>query len=113
ALIQQRQLVPKMLSVVRTLAVQMPTDENVQLAFGEALGANEKGGAAAEVYRRMLRRGVSNVSTLAQVKQQLAQIEPQTADAGTTLDTLAAEVAADPSNTAARLRLAKALYYSL
>ena len=113
-LIRQRQLIGPMLSVLRSLAVQQPTDESIQLAFAESLYANEKQSVAAEVYRRMLRRGVTDIGVLAKVRRQLAMIDPSAAEAaGATLESLAAEVDADPENANARLRLAKAYYYSL
>ena len=113
-MIRQRQLVGPMLTVLRALAVQRPTDEKIQLAFAESLAANDKGSIAAEVYRRMLRRGVSDIGVLAQVRKQLAAIDPDAAEtAGDTLESLVAAAAAEPENANNRLRLAKAYYYSL
>jgi Tfp pilus assembly protein PilF len=114
ALIRQRQLVPKMLPVLRSLAVQMPTDEQIQLAFAEALESNDRGAVATEVYQRMLRRGVSDVGTLAKVRQKLGALAPEGESvAAATLESLEAEAAADAGNAKKRLRLAKAYYYSL
>jgi tetratricopeptide (TPR) repeat protein len=114
ALIKQRQLGAKLLSVVRAMAVQLPTDEAAQGAFADALEANGRQAAAAEVYRRMIRRGMSDIGTLTQVKQRLAALEGAPADAeGPTLAGLEAEVAAEPGDATNRLRLAKAYYYSL
>lgn len=114
SLIRQRQLVGKMLTVLRSLAVQMPTEESIQLAFAESLTANDRKSVAAEVYRRMLRRGVSNVSVLAQVRSALEQAAPDASEAApATLASLEADVKADSASTAARLRLAKAYFYSL
>jgi tetratricopeptide (TPR) repeat protein len=114
SLIRQRQLTTQMLPVLRALAVQMPTDENVQLAFAEALAANDKPALAGEVYQRMLRRGVSDLGVLAQVRQQLDALSPDgTAAGSTTLEAIEAEVAGDPENANHRLRLARAYYYSL
>lgn len=115
-LIQQRQLTAKMLPVLRCLAVQLPLEERVQLAFAESLEANQKGDIAGEVYRRMLRRGVSDISTLARIRDKLKVLEPVTAEAGDskdTLESLEALVQANPENAGNRLRLAKAYYYSL
>ncbi len=113
-LIKQRQLGAKLLSVVRALAVQLPTDEQTQLAFADSLESNDRKAAAAEVYRRMIRRGVSHIGTLTQVKQRLAALEPSPAEADLpTLAQLEAEVAADPADAGNKLRLAKAYYYSL
>ncbi|NLE59101.1 MAG: tetratricopeptide repeat protein, partial [Planctomycetes bacterium] len=113
-LIQQRQLTGKMLSVLRTLAVYLPTDEKAQLAFAESLEANGRKEVAAEVYRRMIRRGVSDVGTLARVRRQLDALQPQQAEArAETLEGLEAEVAADPNNVGNQLRLSRAYYYSL
>ncbi len=112
--IRQRRLVAPMLPVLRAMAVQSPDDEQVQLAFGESLEANGRPEVAAEVYRRLLRHGVSNVSVLSQVQQRLSVLAPEEAGAGSdTLASLEASVQADPTNTSERLRLAKAYYYSL
>lgn len=116
ALIQERQLGPKMLSVLRSLAVYLPTDQPVQLAFADSLEANDKRDAALEVYKRMLRRGVSDVGTLAQVKQKMSALAPEAAKAESDVDALQAleaDVAADPNDAGNRLRLARAYYYSL
>ncbi|NOX58923.1 MAG: tetratricopeptide repeat protein [Planctomycetes bacterium] len=114
ALIRQRRLVPKMLSVLRGLAVHMPTNEQVQIAFAESLEANDRPGVAVEVYRRLLRRGVSDVGTLGKVKQKLAALAPDSERvATTTIADLEAAVAADPKNSTSRLRLARAFYYAL
>lgn len=103
-----------MLSVLRTLAVVMPTDEQVQLTFAESLEANQRGAVAEEVYRRMLRRGVSDLGVLARVKAKLGEPDGGAAESGgAALAALEAEVAADPENAADHLRLARAYYYSL
>lgn len=116
SLIRQRQLVKDMLPVLRSLAVYLPTEEPVQLAFAESLEANDKGDVARQVYERMLRRGVSDIGVLARVRDKLKS--EQTAAAGEagvfdTLESLEKTVAADPQNANNRLRLAKAYYYSL
>lgn len=113
-LVHERQLTRQMLPVLRSLAVHLPTDERAQLTFAESLTANDRPQVATEVYRRMLRRGVSDVGVLAQVRRQLGQLEPDSADvAESTVASIEAEVAADPDNANNRLRLAKAYYYSL
>ncbi|HEY3242959.1 MAG TPA: tetratricopeptide repeat protein [Phycisphaerae bacterium] len=112
-LIKQRQLGGKLLSVMRSLAVQLPTDEATQLAFSESLEANDRQPAAVEVYRRIVRRGVSDIGTLTRVKQRLAELVPAPASEELTLASLEAEVAADPSDAGNKLRLAKGYYYSL
>lgn len=115
SLIRERKLTKDLLPVLRSLAVSMPTNENVQIAFAESLEANDKKPVAVEVYQRLLRRGVSDVGRLAQVRRQLEQLRPAEAVAETvdTVDTLRAAVKADPDNARNKLRLAKALYYSL
>ncbi len=113
-LIQERQLTTRMLPVLRALAVHLPTDEQAQLAFAEALQANGRADVAAEVYQRLVRRGVSNLGVLAQVRHELEALHPQ--EPGERADGLAAieaEVAAAPDDVTNRLRLAKAYYYSL
>src|SRR6185436_6827097 len=112
-LIQQRQLTKKMLPVLRTLAVYAPADERVQLAFAESLEAADRKDLAVEVCNRMLRRGVSDLGILAEVRRRVASLRPGAGAPETTLATLEAEVAADPANLKGRLRLAKAYYYSL
>lgn len=113
-LIRQRQLVSQTLPVLRSLAVHLPTNEDVQIAFAESLEANDKPAVALEVYRRLLRRGVSDVGKLAQVRQRLDVLAPDAEDTAlATLESLAAEVESDPANANKRLRLAKAYYYSL
>lgn len=116
SLIKERQLGPKLLPVLRSLAVQMPTDQPVQMAFADSLESNDRKEAALEVYRRMLRRGVSDVGTLAQVKQKMAALSPEAANPVSdedALKALEAEVAADAQDAGNRLRLARAYYYSL
>ena len=62
----------------------------------------------------MLRRGVSDLGVLAQIRRQMGELEGGTLDEmPNTPASLAAEVAADPDNANNRLRLAKAYYYSL
>jgi tetratricopeptide (TPR) repeat protein len=113
-LIRTRQLGPKLLPVLRELAVAQPTDEPTQMAFAEALAANDRAEIAIEVYRRMLRRGVSNVGVLTQVRQHLQRLDPSgTAEEAQTLESLVAEVEANPADTANQLRLAKAYFYTL
>jgi tetratricopeptide (TPR) repeat protein len=113
ALIQQRQLTAKMLPVLRTLAVYAPADERVQLAFCESLKAGGNKGVALEVADRMLRRGVSDLGVLAQVKRYVGELRPEQAAPETTVASIEAEVAADKTNLKARMRLAKAYYYDL
>jgi tetratricopeptide (TPR) repeat protein len=112
-LIQQRQLTAKMLPVLRTLAVYAPSDERVQLVFLESLKANGNTGVALEVADRMLRRGVSDLGVLAQVRRNIAELRPEAAAPEVTVATLEAEAAADKTNLKARLRLARAYYYDL
>src|SRR5690606_26527953 len=60
------------------------------------------------------RRGVTDMSVLAQVQQRLAKLSPEGEGFGSdTLQSLQASVEANPGDMAERLRLAKALYYSL
>ncbi|MBI5862939.1 MAG: tetratricopeptide repeat protein [Planctomycetes bacterium] len=115
SLVKERQLGAQLLSVLRALAVWMPTDQPVQLAFADSLESNDKRETAVEVYQRMLRRGVSDLGVLAQVKQRLEALQPSSrpASSESSLASLEAEVAADPSDAGNRLRLAKAYYYSL
>ncbi|MCZ6681552.1 MAG: tetratricopeptide repeat protein [Planctomycetota bacterium] len=114
SLVRQRQLIAKLLPVLRSLAVHLPTDEPIQLAFAESLEENDKMAVASEVYRRMLRRGVTDVATLARVRDNLKRLAPDaTEDSIDTLASLEATVAADPDNANNRLRLAKAYFYSL
>ena len=112
-LIQQRQLTGKMLPVLRTLAVYAPADERVQLAFADSLEAAGKKDLAVEVCNRMLRRGLSDLGTLAEVKRRINAMSPQSAAPEVTLASLEAESAAQPENLKTKLRLAKAYYYSL
>ena len=112
-LIQSRQLTSRMLPVLRNLAVYSSNDERVQLAFAEALEANERKDVAIEVCNRMLRRGVSDLGVLGEVRRKLQALDPTQAPAEVTLASLEAELAADPANLKNRLRLAKAYYYSL
>ena len=113
-LIEQRQLSTKMLPVLRTLCVYLPTDERAQLAFAKSLEANAKNDVALEVYKRLLRRGVSDIGVLAQVRSRLDALEPNSdKDNAATLASLIEQVANDPENANERLRLAKAYYYSL
>ncbi len=113
-LIQQRQLTGRMLPVLRTLAVYLPTDQRAQLAFAEALEINEKRDVAVEVYQRMIRRGVSDLGILARVRQRLDALSPAEAEpTGDTPAGLEAAAAADPQNAGRQLRLARAYYYSL
>jgi tetratricopeptide (TPR) repeat protein len=112
-LIQRRQLTGQMLGVLRALAVYVPNDERVQLAFADALIANDRRDVAAEVCNRMIRRGVSDLGVLAQVRQKLQSLNPDQSIAEADLTSLEAEVAADPSNFKNRLRLAKAYYFML
>ena len=113
-LIRQWQLTDSMLSVLRSLAVYLPTNEQAQLTFAESLEANDRHEVAMEVYRRMLRRGVSDLSVLAKVRRRMGTTgDAASEEAPATLESLAAEVAADPDNASRRLRLAKAYYYSL
>ncbi|MBE7507318.1 MAG: tetratricopeptide repeat protein [Planctomycetia bacterium] len=114
AIVQERQLTKKMLPVLRSLAVQLPTEERVQLAFAESLEANNREALAAEVYRRMLRRGLAGLGSLARVRDKLKTLEPKAAQqAIDTLETLQASVDRDPDNAKERLRLAKAFFYSM
>ena len=114
-LIRQRQLTTPMLPVLRSLAIYAPEDEAVQLAFAESLEANDRPEVAAEVCERMLRRGVSDLAVLAQVRRKLEQLRPDAdgAMATATIESLEQEVAANPSNLRERLRLARAYFYSL
>lgn|GEM_PF-3036859 len=112
-MIQQRQLVAKMLPVLRTLAVYAPADEKVQLAFSDSLESAGKKELAVEVCNRLLRRGLSDLGTLAEVKRRLAALSPEAAAPEVTLASLEAESAAAPENLKTKLRLAKAYYYSL
>lgn len=116
ALVNRRQLGPKMLSVLRAVAVQLPREQGAQLAFADSLLANDRRPAAAEVYRRMLRHGVSDLGMLTVVRQHLAELDPAAASAeddSTTVEKLEQEAAADTSDAGAKLRLARAYYYSL
>jgi len=113
ALIQQRQLTAKMLPVLRTLAVYAPADERVQLAFADALEASGRKELAAEVCNRLLRRGVTDLGMLTEIRRRLVALNPEQAADDTTIATLEADVAASPDNLKARLRLAKAYYYAL
>lgn len=112
-LIQQRRQTAQMLGVLRTLAVYAPSDERVQLAFAESLEAAGRKDTAMEVCNRMLRRGVSDLGLLAELRRRVGSLGPSDAAPEATLASLADEVKADPSNLKARLRLAKAYYYSL
>lgn len=112
-LIQRRQLTAQMLPVLRTLAVYAPSDERVQLAFSEALEAAGRREVAVEVCNRMLRRGVSDLGVLAEVRRRVQSLSPEEAPEEATLASLEAEAAADPANLRTRLRLAKAYFYSL
>lgn len=113
-LIQGRQLTGSMLPVLRSLAVHQPLNQAVQIVFADSLEQNAKGSAAAEVYRRMLRRGVSDLGTLARVRGALERLDPKgAAETQATLASLEAEAAADAQNANLLLRLAKAYYYSL
>lgn len=114
-LIRQRKLVKELLPVLRSLAVGMPTNEGVQIAFAESLEANDRSSVAIEVYQRLLRRGVSDVGQLAQIRRQLGRLQPETTIAKSldTIESLRETVAADPDNARNKMRLAKALYYSL
>jgi tetratricopeptide (TPR) repeat protein len=111
-IIQERHLTAKMLPVLRTLAVFAPSDEQVQLAYAEALEASGRKELALEVCNRMLRRGVSDLGVLTEVRRRVASLSPDQAPKEATIATLEAE-AADKTNMKARLRLAKAYYYSL
>jgi tetratricopeptide (TPR) repeat protein len=113
-LIRQWQLTDAMLPVLRSLAVYLPTNEQAQLTFAESLETNDRHDVAIEVYRRMLRRGVSDLSVLAQVRRRMGAVGGDTSEqAPATLASLVAEVESDPENASKRLRLAKAYYYSL
>lgn len=112
-LIQERQLGASMLPVLRSLAVYAPSDQKVQLAFAESLDANKRPELAAEVCERMLRRGVSDLGVLEQVRAKLQALKPEAAPAKATLASLEAESKADPGNLKLRLQLGKAYYYSL
>lgn len=112
-LIQQRRQTAQMLGVLRTLAVYAPSDERVQLAFAESLEAAGRKDTAMEVCNRMLRRGVSDLGLLAELRRRVGSLGPSDAAPEATLASLAEEVKADPSNLKARLRLAKAHYYAL
>jgi len=115
ALIRQRKLVKELLPVLRSLAVGMPTNESVQIAFAESLEANDRAPVAIEVYQRLLRRGLADVGRLAQVRRRLEQLQPPTAVAESTdtIESLRATLAASPDNARNKMRLARALYYSL
>jgi tetratricopeptide (TPR) repeat protein len=112
-LIQQRQLTAKMGPVIRTLAVYAPADEQVQLAFAESLEAGGQKALALEVCNRMLRRGLSGAGVLAEVRRRVQSLSPDKGAPEVTLASLEAEAAGDSANLKARLRLAKAYYYSL
>src|SRR5262249_23708406 len=84
-IIQQRQLTGKMLPVLRTLAVYAPSDERVQLAFAESLEASQRKDLAVEVCNRMLRRGVSDLGVLAEVRRKVQALSPEQAAPDATL----------------------------
>ncbi|MBL1216234.1 MAG: hypothetical protein D8M59_01925 [Planctomycetes bacterium] len=111
--IQERQLTGDMLSVIRTLAVNAPNNETIQLAFAESLEANDRAEVAVQVYERMLRRGVSDIATLTQIRNRLTAHGADSSAEQQTVADLADELASDPDNIGKKLRYAKALYYSL
>ncbi|HZW07186.1 MAG TPA: tetratricopeptide repeat protein, partial [Phycisphaerales bacterium] len=113
SLIEQRQLTAQMLPVLRTLAVYAPANERVQLAFARSLEQNNRKELALEVCNRLLRKGVSDLAVLAELRRHVQTLNPQSAPAEATVSSLEKQVAADPANLKARLRLAKAYYYSL
>ncbi len=113
-LIRERRLIGQMLPVIRAMAVREHSNERIQLAFAESLEANDRPDVAAEVYRRMIRRGLSNVGILAQVREQLLLLDPAAEEAmGDSLESLKASYESDTTNANEGLRLAKAYYYSL
>jgi hypothetical protein len=99
-----------MLPVLRSLAIYAPDNENVQLAFAESLEANDRKDVAAEVCRRMLRRGVSDLAVLAQVRRKIEHLNPDASAAAATVASLEEDVAANPANLRERLRLARAYF---
>ncbi|MCH8923850.1 MAG: tetratricopeptide repeat protein [Planctomycetes bacterium] len=114
AIAQQRQLTKEMLPVFRSLIAHFPTNRPVQLAFADSLTANGKRVAAVEVYRRILKRGVSSLEVLNAVRRKLGQLDPDArTNTSQTLADLEAEVRTDPGNVRKLYRLAKAYYYSL
>ncbi|MEX2288058.1 MAG: tetratricopeptide repeat protein [Planctomycetaceae bacterium] len=111
---KERQLTKELLPVFRTMMVRMPDDLNVQLAYADSLEKNERQPAAAEIYRRMLRRGVNDVALLETIKRRLASTAGEAqAPAEATLADLEADVQNKPGDVRSRLRLARAYYYSL
>ncbi len=113
-IIRQRGLSTEMLPVLRVLAIHLPTNEEIQLAFADSLQSNEKPEIAQEVYARMLRRGVSEISVLTQVKRRLARLNSADGQqVQQTLESVQQESAADPDNANKLMRLAKVYFYSL
>lgn len=111
--IQKRPLVGPMLPVLRSLAVLDSGNERVQLAFAQSLEAQGRRDLALEVCERLLRRGVSDLGTLSEVRRQIEVLKPSDVSGETTVASLEAEAAADPDNMKLQVRLAKAYYYSL
>jgi len=109
-----RQLTKAMLPVFRSLIVRMPNNREVQLALADSLEKNGKTDAAAELYRRMLRRGVTDLDVLNQIRRRLKSLNPESAPVPVQgLADLETSAKANPDDVRSQFRLAKAYFYSL